>query len=150
MVGRPGKSDTVWTAPATPGRLLSVPGELSRDGRFFLEFSQASGLNDTVWVRRVPLDGGVASSPVLMLFNQWLGVLADGSFEMIRSDSTGALVWSRIAVGSSRSVRLGDAPMQGAATRWAGSHDGLRFVVVKPVDRPDIYLLRNFGELLKR
>ena len=128
---------------------VQCSGGSVESGRSFLEFSE-SGVGGTVWVRRVRLDGGIASSAVSLLFDQWLGVLADGSFEMIRSDSTGALVWSRIAVGSSRSVRLGDAPMQGAATRWAGSHDGLRFVVVKPVDRPDIYLLRNFGELLKR
>ncbi len=55
----------------------------------------------------------------------------------------------RIPAGSSRSVRLGDAPVQGPRTEW-DSWDGRRFVVVKPVDRPDIYLLRNFGELLKR
>jgi hypothetical protein len=30
------------------------------------------------------------------------------------------------------------------------SEDGRRFVVVKSVDRPDIYLLRNLAELLKR
>jgi tRNA A-37 threonylcarbamoyl transferase component Bud32 len=149
VVGRPGKPDTTWTAPATPGRMFSVPGGASRDGRSFLEFSE-SGVGGTVWVRRVPLDGGVASSAVPLLFDQWVGVLSDGSFESIRSDSTGALGWYRTTAGSSRSVRLGDAPVQGAATQWAGSHDGLRFVVVKPVDRPDIYLLRNFGELLKR
>jgi len=38
--------------------------------------------------------------------------------------------------------------VQGPRTEW-DSWDGRRFVVVKPVDRPDIYLLRNFGELLK-
>jgi len=30
------------------------------------------------------------------------------------------------------------------------SNDGRRFIVVKSDDRPDIYLLRNLGERLKR
>ena len=148
VVGRPGKSDTTWTAPARPGRQFSIPGEVSRDGHAFLEFSQAPGFG-TVWVRWVPLDGGVASAAVSLVFKEWYGVLPDGSFETIRSDSTGALALYRMTAGSSRSVRLGDAPVQGARTEWE-SYDGRRFVVVKPVDRPDIYLLRNFGELLKR
>jgi hypothetical protein len=86
---------------------------------------------------------------VPLVYREWVGTFPDGSFETIRRDSTGALAWYRIPAGSSRSVRLGDAPVQGARTVW-DSYDGRRFVVVKPVDRPDIYLLRNFGELLKR
>jgi hypothetical protein len=30
-------------------------------------------------------------------------------------------------------------PIQGAGTEWGNAEDGRRFVVVKPVDRPDIY-----------
>ena len=91
------------------------------------------------------------------MLDQWLGVMPDGSLESIRTDSTRRLAWYRQAPGSSQVVRLGDAPIRGTATptpsdgtHWESSNDGRRFVAVKSVDRPDIYLLRNFGELLRR
>jgi len=148
VVGRPGKPDTTWTAPPTPGREFTIPGDATSDGRAFVEFSPVVG-GDTIWVRRVPLDGGAASPTVAMMFQQWFGILSDGSYEWIRTDSTQGLGWYRIPRGGSRSVRLGDAPVQGTGTAWEG-WDGRRFVVTKPVDRPDVFLLRNFGELLRR
>jgi hypothetical protein len=81
--------------------------------------------------------------------DRWLGTFSDGSFESIWSDTAG-LGWFRIPPGGSESVRLGDAPIQGASTTWTSSDDGRRFIVVKPVDRPDVFLVRNFGELLGR
>jgi len=146
---RPGKPDTIWTVPNIPGRLLTVPGDMTSDGRAFLEFSQG-GQADTVWVRRVPLGGGVASANVPMLADGWLGVFPDGSYESVLRDSAGGLEWYRVPPGGSRGVRLGDAPVQGTVTTWTNSDDGRRFIVVKPVDRPDVYLIRNFGELLRR
>jgi len=126
------------------------------DGRAFLAFSQSLA-GDSVWVRRVPLDGGGQSPDAALLVDQWFGVMPDGSLESIRTDSTRRLSWYRRAPGSSQVVRLGDAPTQGTATPtpfdgtgWGNSNDGRRFVVVKSVDRPDIYVVRNFGELLKR
>jgi len=149
VLGRPGRSDTTWTMPNIPGRILNAPGDVTSDGSAILEFSQ-SGRADTVWIRRVPLDGSVASATVPVLADGWMGVNPDGSYESILRDSAGGLGWYRIPPGSSRSVRLGDAPVQGAGTTWTNSDDGRRFIVVKPVDRPDVYLIRNFGELLRR
>jgi hypothetical protein len=85
-----------------------------------------------------------------VLQDNWLGVLPDGSYESILSDSAGGLGWYRIPPGGSRSLRLGDAPVQGAGSTWTGSDDGRRFIVVKPVDRPDIFLIRNFGDAMSR
>ena len=89
--------------------------------------------------------------------DQWFGVTPDGSLETIRTDSTSQVAWYRLAPGGSDLVRLGDAPTQGTTApspfndvAWGNSEDGRRFVVVKSVDRPDIYLLRNFGDVLKR
>jgi hypothetical protein len=45
-------------------------------------------------VRRVPLDGGAASPTVAMMFQQWFGILSDGSYEWIRTDSIRARVVS--------------------------------------------------------
>jgi hypothetical protein len=149
IVGRPGKPDTTWSVPAIPGRSYTAPAATTDNGRAFLEYSYGVQ-SDTVWIRKVTLDGGVASPAMPVRWEKWLGVFPDGSFETVLSDSTGGLGWYRLAPGTQRSVRLGSAPVQGLRTEWSGSDDGLRFVVVKPVDRPDIYLLRNFGELLKR
>ena len=149
VAGRPGRPDTTWTVSAIAGRLITVPGEVAADGTAFFEFSQSSQI-DTVWVRRVPLDGGVASPMAPTVNTRWLGVYPDGSFEMVQNDSAGGLGWYRIPPGGTGSVRLGDAPVQGERTTWSASDNGRRFIVVKPVDRPDIFLLRNFGELLRR
>jgi len=156
IVGRPGKPDTTWSVPATPGRQFTVPGDVTIDGRAVLAFSQ-SVAGDSVWVRRIPLDGGAPSAAMSIMVDQWFGVMPDGSLETIRTDSTRRVAWYRLAPGGSQVVRLGDAPTQGTTTptrvegvAWDGSNDGRRFVVVKSVDRPDVYLLRNFGELLKR
>jgi hypothetical protein len=129
---------------------------VTSDGRAFLAFSQ-SVLGDSVWVRPIPLDGGAPSAEAPLRFEQWFGVMPDGSLEFIRTDSTRRLAWYRQAPGSSQVVRLGDAPIRSTAVpilsdgaHWESSNDGRRFVAVKSVDRPDIYLLRNFGELLRR
>ena len=148
VLARPGKPDTTWSAPNTPGRLLTVPGDMTSDGHALLEFSPARR-GDTMWVRRVPLDGSVAAPAVPVLQDNWVGALSDGSYESILSDPVGGLGWYRVAPGANRSIRLGDAPVQGTGTTWTNSDDGRRFIVVKPVDRPDIYLIRNFGELLR-
>ena len=149
VTGRPGKPDTTWTVPAVAGRLVTIPGDVTADGSALIEFSQSSRA-ESVWVRRIPLDGSVAAPPTPVLWDKWIGVLPDGSYESIWGDPGGGLGLYRIPPGGSRSVRLGDAPVHGAGTTWTASEDGRRFIVVKPVDRPDIFLLRNFGELLRR
>jgi len=149
VVGRPGRPDTTWTVPDIAGRLITVPGEVAGDGAAFFELSQ-SGQVDTIWARRVPLDGGVASPATPVHWDKWFGIFSDGSFESVWSDPGGGLGWYRVPPGGSRSVRLGDAPVQGERTTWTASDDGRRLIVVKPVDRPDVFLLHNFGELLRR
>jgi len=148
IIGRPGKPDTTWSVPRTPGREYTVPGDMTIDGRAFLAYSQ---VGDSVWVRRVPLDGGAPSAVSSIRNDQWFGVMPDGSLETIRTDSTRRVAWYRLPPRSDRIVRLGDAPTQGTTTptplngaAWSHSYDGRRFVVVKSVDRPDVYLLRNF------
>ncbi|HEY6108084.1 MAG TPA: serine/threonine-protein kinase [Gemmatimonadales bacterium] len=148
VIGRPGRSDTTWSVPVVAGRMFVAPMDMSPDGRAFFEFSQITQ-GDTVWVRRVPLDGGVASPAVAVPVNVFLCVLADGSIESVVKDPSGVLGWYRIPPGGSRAVRLGDAPVQDARATWTNSDDGRRFIVVQPVDRPDVYLIRNFGELLR-
>ena len=146
---RRGRADTVWTVPDVPRRLLTVPAGATSDGRAFLEFSQTSE-GDSVFVRRVPIDGGVPSPPFVMIFPQWFGSLPDGSYETMEIDSTGVVGWYRIPPGGTQRVRLGDAPMQAAGIEWDGSEDGRRLIAVKPVSRPDVFVIRNFGELLRR
>ena len=156
IIGRPGKPDTTWSVPPTPGRQFTIPGDVTIDGRAVLAFSE-SVAGDSVWVHRIPLDGGAPSAAMSVTLDQWFGVMPDGSLETIRTDSTRRVAWYRLAPGGSGLVRLGDAPTQGTTTptpfdgvAWDGSNDGRRFVLVRSVDRPDVYLLRNFGELLSR
>ena len=133
--------------PAIAGRQLTAPGQVVSDGTAFLEFSP-NRQNDTVWVRRVPLDGRAAGPAVPVPIADWIGIFSDGSFEFSERDSTGGLGLYRIPPGNTRSVWVGDAPIQSAGATWTSSDDGCRFIVVVPIDRPDIFVLRNFGELL--
>jgi len=151
-------------SPRLPGiaSLLSFPvwaisAESTQQPSSFLlgDPSRLTLLNTTA--TRVQYRGGAPSAETPLVFDQWFGVMPDGSLESIRTDSTRRLAWYRQAPGSSQVVRLGDAPIRSTAipiisdgAHWESSNDGRRFVVVKSVDRPDIYLLRNFGELLKR
>ena len=149
VVGRPGKADTTWTVADIPERVVTVPGPLTPDGGGFTEFSQAPR-GDTVFVRRVPLDGSAPTPWATVVFDKWLGILPDGSYETIGVDSTGVIGWYRIPPGGTRRVRLGDAPIQGPGMTWDGTDDARRFVAVKPVSRPDVFVIKNFGELLRR
>lgn len=107
----------------------------------------------TFWIARVPLDGSAASPLATIVAPQGglqvLAVLSDGSVEYVVGEAAATLGWYRVPPGGGRAVRLGDAPVQGAQT-WGISDNGLRVIAVKSVDRPDVYLIRNFAELLKR
>jgi serine/threonine protein kinase len=104
-------------------------------------------------LERVPLDGST-SSPLATIVApqgglQVFAVLSDGSVEYVVTEAAATLGWYRVPPGGGRAVRLGDAPVPGAQT-WSFSDNGLRVIAVKSVDRPDVYLIRNFGELLRR
>ena len=148
--GRPGKADTTWSVAATAGR-TAFPAEVTPDGRAFVSYAIASKA-DTFWLERVPLDGS-AALPLAPIVTQGglqvLAVLSDGSVEYVVGEAAATLGWYRVPQGGGRAVRLGDAPVQGAQT-WGISDDGLRVIAVKSVDRPDVYLIRNFAEALKR
>jgi hypothetical protein len=145
---RPGKPDTIWSASRPPGRAFAIPGDVM-DQRSYFEYSP---VGETTWVRRVPLDGGPRSPAIAIVanYNTWNTPFADGSVEWLRRDSTRSVAWFHVAPGTTQTVRLGDAPIQGAGVEWSNSDDGKRFIVMKPPDRPDTYLIRNFGDLLKR
>jgi hypothetical protein len=125
-----------------------MPSIVSSDLRTLWAFS-VNAAADTVWIFRVPLDGRPSLPPVAIRNNVggWLRY-DDGSFEYPMHEPNGTDGWYRVPPGGTKPVRLGDSPIQGEAY-WDFSPDIERCVVVKSVDKPDIYLIRNFARLLR-
>ncbi|MFI5280809.1 MAG: protein kinase [Gemmatimonadales bacterium] len=147
--GRPGKPDTTWAVAASAGR-NTFPADVAPDMRAFVSISLNSNA-DTVGFARIPFDGS-ATSPLATIVPQgglfFALALPDGGVEYIAGQEGATLGWFRVPPGGGAAVRLGDAPVQRAQT-WAMSDDGLHAIAVQSTDRPDIYLIRNFGRLLK-
>ncbi len=145
---RPGRPDTMWTFPREPGRTMWT-WWISSDTRTLWTISYNAAL-DTVSVGRVPLDGRPVPQPIELRTFAGLTALSydDGSFEVPDMETPTTTGWYRVSPQGGRAVRLGDAPLQGDVA-WNFSPDVERAVAVKSVDRPDIYLIRNFAQLLR-
>ena len=145
---RPGRADTTWTFPPEPGRTLAMV-TLSADART-LWTAWTNATSDTAWLGRVPLDGRPAPPPVKLRYTGFFSFLLydDGSFEYPMSESETTSGWYRVPAGGTKAVRLGDAPLQGDA-EWHFAPSIERCVAVKSVDKPDVYLIRNFTRLLR-
>jgi hypothetical protein len=76
------------------------------------------------------------------------GFFDDGSVEYLLQEKGTTTGWYRVPPGGTRAVRLGEAPLQGDVA-WRFSLNINRFAAVKSVDKPDVYLIRNFAQLLR-
>ncbi len=148
--GRPGKADTTWTPTSEPVRTVFL-ADVVMNGSALL-WASLNATTDSAWYRREPLDGGPAT-PVTMIAVPggiyWPFALEDGSLEYIVAETATGWGWYRVPPGGGPGVRLGDAPVRGAAW-WTASGDGRRLVAMKNTDRPDVFVVRNFAELLRR
>ena len=142
---RPGRPDTTWTLPPDPGRVVE-PLFVSSDLRTLWALT-LNETGDSLWVLRLPLDGRPSPPPVVIRGQQLLAY-DDGSFEYPEHELNGTDGWYRVPAGGTKAVRLGDAPIQGDPW-WDFSPNLERCVAVKRVDKPDIYLIRNFARLLR-
>jgi len=148
---RPGRADTTWVFPPEPDRTVLWLLGVSSDAREFRTASWSSRY-DTAWVRLVPLDGRPARPPVHVptpggMMWRW-GFFDDGSVEYLLQEKGTTTGWYRVPPGGTRAVRLGEAPLQGDVA-WRFSLNINRFAAVKSVDKPDVYLIRNFAQLLR-
>jgi Tol biopolymer transport system component len=144
--GIPGRADTTFVLPESEGTV----GEFSSspDGKSLV----ANGWDrnyDSLVVRRIDLttlratrlwaeysDGGQLPT--------WL---EDGSIIVPVKENASTLVWYRIPAAGGRAVRLGTPPRAADAT-FRMSRDGRRVIARVNTNGRDIFLVRNFRQLL--
>ena len=145
VIRRPGKRDVTWElpewmnlvarlSPAADARTLAVGGmNRSSDSVVVASLDIESG--------RFTRLGSIAGSDLHGL--TWL---ADGTVLSILREPRGA--WAFDRSGAGRAVdRLGTLPH--AQAEFSLSSDGARVVVFDYRDRNDVYMIRNFGRLLR-
>ena len=139
--------------PGLPDSTFPLGGDAlfinaSPDGRAFV----AVGWNptyDTVLVHRISVVDGSATKVASMLATRmrrprWL---ADGSVIVPVLETAWTMAWYRVPSAGGAAVRLGSPPRFPA--EYDISADGRRAVAVVEDLRTDIYMIRNFGSVLK-
>jgi len=143
-IGVPGLPDS--TFPLPPGVARRV--DPSPDGRAFVEVGWDANY-DSILVHRVSLVDGSATR--LAAFGgegisqpAWLD---DGTIIVPINETAWTQAWYRIPAGGGPAVRLGSPPRVPGEYRI--SADGRRAVARSEERHTDIYMIRNYGELLK-
>jgi dipeptidyl aminopeptidase/acylaminoacyl peptidase len=146
VIGRPGKPDVTWHPP----EWLRVIGSISRSPD--AKSLAVAGLNpsfDSVVVATMNIETGrftrvktfVGSDP------QEVAWLEDGSTMSVFREPEGAWVFYRIPPGR-RAERLGTFPHTRAD--FSVSNDGRHVAVLSYMERNDVYMIRNFGRMLRQ
>ena len=143
---RPGRPDVTWPVPdwmSEIGRISHSPDAKSL---------AVEGMNrslDSVVVATVDIDSGrfapigvfVGSDPKQVMW------LEDGSTMAIFREPQGAWVFYRIRPGRP-AERLG--PLPHTRADFSISNDGRHVAMFSYIDKNDVYMIRNFGEMLRR
>ncbi len=142
----PGLADSAFQLPDALGSVVSI--DPSPDGKAFVAISWDPN-GDSLLVHRVSIGdgsvtrlaafGGEGSQPP-----KWFD---DGSIVIPILETSSTLAWYRIPPGGGKPVRMGTPPRYPAQYRFSG--DGLRVMARAQDRRTDIYLVPNFGEVLK-
>jgi len=145
IIGRPGKRDTTWPVPdwIEMGSISHSPDAKS------LAVVGVNRSNDSVVVATVDIESGRftrtgvfpgSDAPRIM----WL---EDRSIMAIFREPRGAWVFYRIRPGRS-AERLGTLPHTRAD--FSVSSDGKHVAMFSYSDKNDVYMIRNFGQMLRR
>jgi hypothetical protein len=145
IIRRPGKNDVTWELP----EWMSIVGRISpaSDARSLA----VAGLNraaDSVVVASLDIETGrfVRLGSIAGSDPHGLTGLSDGTVLSIVREPGGA--WAFDRSGADRAVvRLGTLPH--AQAEFSISNDGAHLVVFDYRDRNDVYMIRNFGRLLR-
>jgi hypothetical protein len=146
VIRRPGKPDVTWHPP----EWLRVIGSISRspDSKSLV----VAGLNqsfDSVVVATVDVETG-RFTRIRAFFGsdpQKIAWLADGTTMSIFREPEGAWVFYKIPPGRT-AQRLGTLPHTRAD--FSVSNDGRHVAVFSYIERNDVYMIRNFGRMLRQ
>jgi eukaryotic-like serine/threonine-protein kinase len=142
--GVPGLPDTVFGMAESPFGFVVAA---SPDGRDAARLGFAPDNSEMVLDRISLLDGSATRlASVRAEGARQTYWLSDGSLVLQLVESSSSLVWFRVPDTGGRPVRLGTPPHYPA--EYSISLDGREVVASVRADLPDIYLIRNFQELL--
>ena len=146
IIGRSGKPDVTWQVPDW----VSGIGGMSHgpDARSVV-VSAMNATGDSAVVATVDIETGrftrlasfAGSDP------HFVAGVEDGSIVTVFREPQGAWAFHRIRPGG-RSERLGTLPHSRAD--FSLSRDGRHVVLIRYTDRNDVYMIRNFGSMLRR
>ena len=145
-IGSPGHPDTLFPIPRAYGTVTS--SDPSPDGQALVAAGWDATADSVSVVRISMADGRV--TPLARFAgegSQQPAWLADGTIIVPVLETTFTLGWFRIAAAGGKPVRLGSPPRFPADYRF--SRDGLRGIARVGDSRADVYLIRNFADLLK-
>ena len=108
-----------------------------------------NGTGDSVVVATVEIETGRFSRLASFAGSdpQIVAQVEDGSIVTVVREPQGAWAFHRIRPGR-RPERLGTLPHSRA--EFSLSRDGRHVVLVRYTDRNDVYMIRNFGSMLRR
>ena len=142
------RSDTTFAYPETEGTFEDLVA--SRDGREVIAMGW-DRQSDSVVVRRVSLADGRFTRIGTFYGDGWQGPvwLPDGTIIVPIRETGSTLVWFRLPATGGRAVRLGTPPRATDASLRMTA-DGRTAIARVTAQRPDVYLIRNFRDLLPR
>jgi len=144
--GIPGRADTTFVLPDSEGTMNNF--DPSPDGKSLVSNGWDRSY-DSVVVRRIDL-ATLQSTKLWAIYadgSQRPTWFTDGTIQIQVQENASTLVWYRIPAAGGRAVRLGTPPRAVDAT-FRVSADGRRVIARVNANSWDIYLIRNFKQLL--
>ncbi len=143
----PGRADTVFALPESVGHVGTI--DPSPDGRMAAMVGWDID-DDSILVHRVDLATGRATRLAAFSGEGWdmMRWLPGDVLQFGILETAGTLAWYAMPAAGGRPTRLGVPPRYPATYRL--SDDGRRAIARARDLRRDIYLIRNFGDLLAR
>ena len=146
IIGRSGKRDVTWPVPEWIGAIGAMSH--AADSRSVI-VSAMNRSGDSVVVATVDVETGrytrlasfAGSDPA------FVGQLEAGAIVSVVREPQGAWVLHQMRPGRS-TERLGTVPHSRA--EFSVSRDGKHVALIRYTDRNDVYMIRNFGRILRR
>ena len=149
VMGVPGRQDTAFVYPESEVSYI-VTMHASPDGRNAV-MTGWDKTSDSIVVWRVSLSDG-RPTRLASFYADGAAIpfwFPDGTLMVPIRETGTTMVWYRLPAAGGTPVRLGTPPRSHDAS-YRMSADGRRLVARVTSTRPDIYLIRNFSELLPR
>lgn len=148
VIRRPGKRDVTWRVPEWMSEISLI--SRSPDGKS-LAVVGATRSRDSAVVATVDVETGrfarLASQAAIE--GQAITWLEDGAIMFVLRVPEGAYVVYRVSPGSP-AERLGTLPHIPMLAAFSVSKDGSHIAAISYNDKNDVYMIRNFGQMLRR